>query len=318
MSLTREQQAIRARGIGGSEIAAVAGLNPYARPIDVYLRKTGQAPDREDTSHLMRGTHLGPALVTWYEAITGRVVTHHGANEQTLVSATHPLVVATPDGIVHTASRSSKAERVLEAKAPHWRSADQWGEPGTDEIPDAYVPQVIWEMAAAGVDRADVAALIDGDLKIYTVAWDGELFEVLYERAAAFWRDHVLAKTPPPADGSDSHGEYLARRFPASVGELRKASEAEESIALEYRKVRDAREMAEQKEAVLKQMLQDAIGDGEGLALSCGKVTWKSCKGRVSTNYKAIVEELGVPEDLIQKHTRIGGSFRRFLATVKK
>lgn len=318
MSLTAEQQAIRARAIGGSEIATVAGLNPYARPIDVYLRKVGQEPERKDTSHLLRGVHLGPALVTWYEAITGKVVTHHGANEATLVSATHPLVVATPDGIVHTASRSSKAERVLEAKAPHWRNADRWGEPGTDEIPDEYVPQVIWEMAAASVERADVAALIDGDLKIYTVAWDGELFEVLYDKAQQFWRDHVLARVPPPADGSDSHGEYLARRFPASVGELRQATESEESMVLEYRKVREAREMAEAKEAELKQLLQEAIGEGEGLTLSCGKVTWKSCKGRVTTDYKAIVEELGVPEDIIQKHTRIGGSFRRFLATIKK
>lgn len=57
MPLSPEQHAIRRGGISGSEIAAVAGLNPWAGPIDVWRSKVEpMAPLDEELNHnLLRG-----------------------------------------------------------------------------------------------------------------------------------------------------------------------------------------------------------------------------------------------------------------------
>ncbi len=43
MTLTPQQHQARARGLGGSDIAAVLGLSRYRTPYEVWLEKTGQA-----------------------------------------------------------------------------------------------------------------------------------------------------------------------------------------------------------------------------------------------------------------------------------
>ena len=40
MPLTPEELALHDRGIGASMIAAVVGVNPFSRPIDVWLQLT--------------------------------------------------------------------------------------------------------------------------------------------------------------------------------------------------------------------------------------------------------------------------------------
>ena len=132
MTLTAEQKQIRASGIGGSEIAAVAGLSPFGGPLDIWLRKTGAVNDDDISGpHIERGRHLGPGLASWFRAKTGLRVANVGDEEQTFVHPAHPLVIATPDGLVED-------HQVLECKFPSFRVAHHWGQPGTDEVPDYY------------------------------------------------------------------------------------------------------------------------------------------------------------------------------------
>src|ERR1041385_7768547 len=49
-------------GIGASEIASIASMNPYETPFDVWLRKTGPAPDKESTPPMEWGLRLEPAI----------------------------------------------------------------------------------------------------------------------------------------------------------------------------------------------------------------------------------------------------------------
>jgi putative phage-type endonuclease len=311
-------QKVRARGIGGSEIAAVAGVNPWSSPLDVWLRKTGRATEQPTTQHMARGTHLGPALAAWYEELTGHAVTHRGAHERTRVCAEHPLVVATPDGIVHRTTRDSAPEAVLECKSPHWRSANDWGEPGTDQIPECYLPQVTWEMAATGLRRADVAALLDGELLIYTVPYDGALFDALLGVAESFWRDYVEADVAPPVDGSKSAREWLLREHPRAVRDVIKGTEEHAAMVRELGRVTiTLRDMEAHKECV-RQQLMEAIGDHEGLTCAAGKVSWRNNKSTMKTDWQALAMELSPPESLIQKYTTEQPGPRVFRLTLAK
>lgn len=301
LGLSPEQRAIRRGGIGGSEIAGVAGLSPYATPWDVYLAKT-EDTEKDVTHHMERGRFFGPAIVAWYqhrycgEAYVSRV----GKYEETMVHPAHPIVVATPDGIRHTAGPRSKWERVVEAKCPHWRSAHLWGEPGTDDVPRWVICQNLWEMAVAQVELADVVATLNDDICLYTVAWNEDLFHALRERAEQFWRDHVVPRKPPEIDerASDRAREWLAKNHPRATLELLEAT-AEQIEKLHhwsqvYDEARTDKKHAESAQEWAGNHLRRLLGDAEAFADDLCKVTWKNNKDSKVLDQGSLVAELAM------------------------
>ena len=76
--------------------------------------------------------------------------------------------------------------------------ASEWGEEGTDQIPETYLGQVSYYASLTGVKRVDIAVLIGGqDFRIYTYTSRPELEHDLKRVAKKFWTKHVLAKKPP-------------------------------------------------------------------------------------------------------------------------
>lgn len=309
MSLTPEQLKLRMQGIGGSEIAAIAGLNPYATALDVYRAKV-EGYVFETTSHMERGIFLEEGYARWYAHRTGSTLRETG----TLRHPTFSRVLCTPDRLATT---SSGAELDVSIKAPGRFAQAQWGEPGTDEIPDAYNCQVQWELLVLeplnGIRVAHVVAPIEDDLGIYTVAADPELQGYLLELAQRFWRDHVETKTPPPVDGTESSTRWLAARYPTHQTPLMIATQEGEQLIARFAKARIAREKAELEEETAKNALKALIGEAEGMKGTNGCITWKAAKGSLKTDWEALAKELNPSEDLVQKHSRITQGSRRFL-----
>jgi putative phage-type endonuclease len=312
MSLTAEQQAIRSTGIGGSEIGVLAGLSRWASPIDIYERKLGLKID-EASHHLRRGVYLEPACIRWYADTTG----WHVADGTTMRHPSLARVIATPDGLVYETPEAfdkGQPARVLEIKSPGRHTWSEWGEPGTDQIPGSYIAQVQWEMACANTKLADVAALIDGDLAIYTVAFDAELFAQLAEIAHQFWIQHIEARVPPPPDGSDSYAESIVRRFPGVRRDMLEATPDVEATALAYRDAKAKLEAAEAEAERLKQELQQRIGDAKGVTGSFGSITWGESKGRESLDSKALK---AAHPDIAAQFVKQGAPFRTFRCNFK-
>jgi putative phage-type endonuclease len=61
----------RRTGIGGSEVAAVLGLNPHSRPIDVWARKVGIASDFAGNDATRWGQVLEPLIADEYQRRRG-------------------------------------------------------------------------------------------------------------------------------------------------------------------------------------------------------------------------------------------------------
>ena len=57
----------RKTAIGASEAAAILGLSPYETQWDVFLRKTGQAPEFSDSVYTRAGDALEPLIGQLYE-----------------------------------------------------------------------------------------------------------------------------------------------------------------------------------------------------------------------------------------------------------
>ena len=313
MTLTLEQLAARRRGIGASEIAAVVGINPWASPISVYASKIGVLAPASSAA-IDRGNFLEPAVREWYSYQLGRRVSQPG----TLVHPDNPLVLATPDGISHGAD----GDILLEIKAPGSNAWREWGPTGTDEIPDYYVPQVIWGMAVTGLKRAHVAAHIWDEMRIYTIEYDPELFAALEERAMAFWHDHVVPQKPPPADGSKCFSEWLKGRFSsASKGSVKPKSSATNRLATLLMGAKTKAAKANERVLLIKNRIQEAMGEHEALDTDFGRITWSNNKDSVKIDWAAVAQDLAsgeIDKSILEKHTTVRPGARQFRDFLKK
>ncbi len=191
--LTNKQIAERRSGIGGSDVAAILGLSPWRTPLDVYLDKTGQGVEVEETGPMRWGSLLEPVILDEFERQTGFPV-HRGL--PLMKHDTHKFLIGNLDGITDGG--------IVEAKTA--RSDKDWGEPGSAEIPVYYQAQVAHYMAVTGAVLVYVPVLIGAsDFRIYQVERDEAFIADLIEAERAFWHDHVLAGIPPePVNAADA------------------------------------------------------------------------------------------------------------------
>jgi putative phage-type endonuclease len=186
--MTRESWLERRRaGIGGSDVAALLGLSRWRTPLDVFLDKTGQAEPTPDNEPMLWGRLLEPLVIAEFSRRNG--ITVDGLTG-VLEHPEHPWMLASLDGW------APDLRAVVEAKTA--RTADGWGEPGSDEIPAYYQTQVAHYMAVTGAQMAFIPVLIGAsDFRTYQVERDEDFIADLVEAERAFWHDHVLANVPP-------------------------------------------------------------------------------------------------------------------------
>lgn len=282
MPLTDEQLAMRKTGIGGSEIGAVAGLAPYSGPMDVYLAKLGLA-EVAPSHHLERGNFLEPAILEWYQHRTGRGL----CIPSTLRHPKYDIVLATPDAI--TAAAPDDPPRVVEVKCPGRRAEDEWGEPGSDDVPAHYRAQVMWTMAVTGCAQADLVAFMGGDIHIYTVDFNQRLFDSLLSMARIFWRQHVLPQVPPDVDGSRGADEFIRATLPKDTRPAEQDERAEVAAAVAaYNAASDRMNAAKTLLAKRRQELALLIGDRRGITGEYGSVYFATNRDSIRIDGKKL------------------------------
>lgn len=267
--LTPAQREERRMGIGGSDASAVLGVNPYRAPIDVYLDKLGLALPWDGNEATRWGDLLEPVIAAEYSTRTGletartdRVVRH----------PQHRWMLGNPDRIIVGASKG------VEIKTAGVRSLHRWGE-GPEECPEEYIVQCAWYMAVCGCDEWDLVALLGGQsLRIYTIKRDRELEGLMIEAAERFWIDHVLARVPPPPDGSESFKIYLASKYPRDVRPLRSATAEEEEAGEELKAKKSEAEDLDLEITGLENRIKSSMEDAAGIFWPGGKITWKADK----------------------------------------
>src|SRR5574343_982245 len=287
----------RRKGIGGSDVAAILGISPWKSDYQVYLEKIGEAGPKKQNDAMSYGLLVEPVIRQWYTNETANVfIIPHGP----IASKKYPWMRATLDGV-------TRAPRVIEIKTA--RSSQDWGEPGTDEIPDYYAAQVHHYMVVTEIPVCDVVVSFAGSMPvIYSVEWDQEIADMLIEREADFWR-RVEERDPPEAT---TYADVVRRWSKAQKGVEATATSEIEMVLASLKTTRSSINTLSETEEQLKTRLMKFLGDAEVLVGLDGKplVTWKNSKPVTRFDAKALQQEL--PE-VYEKFLVTGEETRRFL-----
>jgi predicted phage-related endonuclease len=274
LGLSDKQQAMRESGVGASEVFDV--LNGG---IATYARKVGEAEPFEGNSLTEFGHRIERVIgEAWTERHPGVRIYTPG----TLRHPDHGWALASPDRVVAKLGQGRPARAdwlsLLEIKTVFFAGGD-FGE-GADEIPEKYLTQVAWQQEITGLEDATLVALVNGDYREYPIARDRELGGMLLDVVGRWWKEHVLARVPPPVDGSKAYTEYLRRRHPGVKAPPLPATPELRDLVAKLREAKQATKAAEEHERQLSNLLRAAIGDAEGVEGLC---TYRFVKGSTCT-----------------------------------
>lgn len=242
----------RRAGLGATDIASLCGIG-FATPTEVYRSKVGPAADADDAHPLLKIGLATEALnASLYTARTGVELRKPAAIDRHTI---HPWAAASLDWV-------TTAVTPVETKyTPFF--GDRWGEEFTEEVPDAYLVQVQWQMFVTANETADVSVLSGtGDHRVYRVPRSEPLIGLLLDVGRRFWVDHVLAETPPPADWCERFAGAVTERLAVDPTYEPVLGPEAAALAEEYRAakgvVKDAEAVADDAKAKLLDLMGDA------------------------------------------------------------
>jgi putative phage-type endonuclease len=236
--------------ITASKVAAILGVSPWESPRSVWHLMHGDLPREESTEQQRRGHYLEPAILAWWRDQHGVIDGEWADQPEYRLDG---WAAATPDMV---ACHPVHDNVLVEAKS----TADDgdWGQPGTDEIPDYYLVQVYWQMHVSGIHRCYVP-VIGPRLRFveYVVDYDQRYGQAL-ERTMRKFYDSLAADEPPPLD--DTVATYNAVRKVHPDIDNGVSVQIDEATAAEYVEALNALAAAEPGDRLARSTMTDLMG----------------------------------------------------------
>ncbi|HNQ68350.1 MAG TPA: YqaJ viral recombinase family protein [Bacteroidales bacterium] len=290
--------------LGGTDLAAICGLNPYRTALDVYLDKTSDDISEETNAAMRWGTLLEDVVAKEYAQITGYDIE---IEPNTIYHPEHKFLGANIDRWVDR--WVNNGTHILECKTAGFTKAKEWGDLGTDQIPESYLVQVAHYAAISGARKIDIAVLIGGqDFRIYTYNKNKDLEGKIVKIGVNFWHNHIEKRIPPKCITTrdtfnlfpqSNNKEILAQDdIIAKLEELKIAKMSEEQIQKTIEK--------------LKVEIQEFMRDYDVLIDNNGNViaTWKNTAPRSCFDLKRFKEEA---KEMYLKYANVAKQSRVFL-----
>ena len=211
MGITTAQREERRKHIGSSDIGAIAGVDPWRTPFDVYASKVFELSEIETNEAIEIGNDFEGPLVEWVAGEMGIELLRNVS----LKSNENPLFAANLDA----APKDRKKHRFsVEAKTTSNRG--EWGSVGTDHMPDRVIAQTQHQMYVANLDYVLVPVLYAEFDRLKRGIWrvdrNDRTIKLLLSEGQDFWNDHVIPKKPPPIEGAQNLDTI--KRIPRVLG----------------------------------------------------------------------------------------------------
>lgn len=182
---------LRSRYIGGSDAAAVCGLNDFQSPYALWCEKRGITPPFEGNMRTRVGTFLEDFVAQQFEEETGKKVRKSNFS---FVNEDYPWAIADIDRFVVGEDAILECKTTSELNLKHYMNGD---------YPARFYVQVQHYMAVLEKSKAYLAVLIGNkEFKLFEIERDDKEIAALMEAEKAFHERMVSGEEPPviPAD----------------------------------------------------------------------------------------------------------------------
>ena len=296
-----EWKALRHQYIGGSDAAAVVGMNAYVSQYSLWAEKTGRLPGFDGNLATEVGTYLEEFVAQKFATETGKKVRRSNLswfNDQ------YPFAIANID-------REIVGEDAgLEIKTTDSLNMSKFK---NGEYPSNYYCQCMHYMALTGKKKWYLAVLIGNrEFKWFTIERDEDEIKALMDAEEEFW-EHVKKDIPPMADGAQATADTLSALYPNSRDDAIGIGAFERDLENYFRLKDQLKSLTQTVDGIenrIKAHLGEcALGEGEKY-----KVSWKTQYRSTFDSKKFVAEH---PDMDVSKYYKTSSS-RPFKVSVKK
>lgn len=239
----------RKKGIGGSDISVIMGVNKWRSKLDLYLDKTSDTTNEIDSEIVYWGNVLEPVVANEFMKRTGKAVVEsheiHRHKDYDFFCATVDRLLIDEDAILECKTTSVFNDRL-------WQD---------EQIPDSYILQCQWYMYVLDKPKAYIACLIGGQKFVWKEIFRNEdLIRMMKEKAFEFWTEHVLKEIPPEDNAVSS--ETVLRMYPNSNGKTIDISDIDHDLS-DLKTVQENIKVFQDVEESIKNKIKMFLGENE-------------------------------------------------------
>lgn len=295
--------AYRLNGIGGSEVSAILGLNPYYSSHKLFYQKLGEVDYPAENIHMFWGKeHEDKIAEIWkfhdpnkpdFETTminrkAGKVVRNNRRVNAYITNPDFNYAFASVDRLIN--KDDADKEGVLECKTISAFAANVW-EAG---IPPMYVAQLQYYLMVLDLDYGELATLKDGKyFDVIPFERNNDFIKLIDESCRRFWdlvtRARILKQEgkpfeqlEPEIDNQEAYKLFLTERYNAEAIKVAPAMEYLD-LGREYLSVGEDIKELEEKQAEIANRIKAYMKDGDMIDFgAAGKITWKQNKDSVT------------------------------------
>lgn len=202
-----EWKNLRHQYIGGSDAAAVVGLNPFKSAYTLWAEKTDKIPEFEGNLSTEVGTYLEEFVAKKFEEETGKKVRRVN---QSYFNDEYLFAIANIDRDIVGEDAGLEIKTTSEMNLKKFKGG---------EYPANYYCQCVHYMAVTEKSRWYLAVLIGNrEFQIFTIERDESEIKALMDAESKFY-SLIKNDTPPLPDGSDSSSDAITMIYPESNDE---------------------------------------------------------------------------------------------------
>ena len=240
------------RLVTASKAAAILGLSPWQSPYSLWCEMKGWTEPDESNNQQRRGHYLEPAILAWWRD-------QHGQEVDTWVEQIwyphEDWAGCTIDAGCSLNLPDRECQVLIEAKSAS--RMDDWGQPGTDEIPAYYLAQVYFQLAITGDERCYVPVIGPYlEFSEYVVEADQEAQQATLTACRRFY-DSLSEDEPPALDAHPATYATVRKLHPDIEDSI---VDLDAAIAREYVAASLDLKAATERERAAKTAVLDLMG----------------------------------------------------------
>ena len=297
----------REGGIGSSEVGTILGLNPFETPYQLWRRKRGIDPPKEENFAMRAGHYLEDAVSRFYADATGKEIIKRSASDWLVVDGERPYLRVSPDRTFWIPDRphSDRNKGILECKTTQMQV-------DADNVPQHWFCQLQYQLGVAELEQGALAWLTMGrEFGYRDITFDAEFYKWMVDEVERFWVDNIQGGQEPLLQSVD---DVLLRNPRHVAGKTIKADVAMVEMCSELKTLKEDGRAIDTRKTELESAIKMTLGDAEALVAADDPrqvlATWRAAKDGRKFDEKQFAAD---HPELYEQYQRTVPGSRRFL-----